>query len=374
MNIIFLCPYATYSHLNWIKSYRTFSTHNILYYSLPGRHWKWRMHGAAITLARQIQHHPEKIDLVVANDMLDMPTFMALTERKLKNIPMVTFFHENQITYPWAPGDKDVSRGRDLHYGFKNITSALTADKVYFNSIFHMNDFLKGADKLLKMMPDFQENQIIDQIKEKSKVLYMGIDFSLKINRPVDRSNGPVILWNHRWEYDKNPEEFFQALFKINEKNIPFKLCVMGKKSNTFPEIFNEAESKLKNNIIQFGKVDSRDKYISWLNKCDIMPITSNHDFFGVSCLEGCVGGAIPLLPKRLAFLEHFPNELRDEIYYDDFNDLVFKLENLLTNWNTFKEKVDYAYYLKKYDWKIIAKNYDQEFYRLITTRNTNVP
>ena len=137
MNIVFLCPYSTYSHINWIESYIDLSRHHVTYYGLPGRNWKWRMHGSAITLATKLLSHPEKIDLVVATDMLDLSVLMALTRSKLQDIPFVTFFHENQITYPWPPGDKDTSSGRDLHYGFKNISSALAADRVYFNSLFH---------------------------------------------------------------------------------------------------------------------------------------------------------------------------------------------------------------------------------------------
>ena len=59
MNITFLCPYSTNSHLNWILDYKRLSKNNISYYSLPGRHWKWRMHGAAITFARKIEKHLE---------------------------------------------------------------------------------------------------------------------------------------------------------------------------------------------------------------------------------------------------------------------------------------------------------------------------
>ena len=30
----------------------------------------------------------------------------------------------------------------------------------------------------------------------------------------------PLILWNHRWEYDKNPTDFFKVLYKMQEKNL----------------------------------------------------------------------------------------------------------------------------------------------------------
>ena len=35
-------------------------------------------------------------------------------------IPIVMYFHENQITYPWSPNDRDIIKERDHHYGFIN--------------------------------------------------------------------------------------------------------------------------------------------------------------------------------------------------------------------------------------------------------------
>ena len=39
----------------------------------------------------------------------------------------------------------------------------------------------------------------------------------------------PLILWNHRWEYDKNPEEFLQALLRLDEQGLDFRLAILGK-------------------------------------------------------------------------------------------------------------------------------------------------
>jgi len=36
------------------------------------------------------------------------------------------------------------------------------------------------------------------------------------------------ILWNARWEHDKNPEQFFEVLFSLDEAGLPFRLAVLG--------------------------------------------------------------------------------------------------------------------------------------------------
>jgi len=103
--------------------------------TLPGRFWKWRMQGGAISLARQAQARPAP-DLLLASDMLNLPLFLALAGERLAGLPVALYFHENQLTYPLQPGEK-----RDLHYGFINAVSALRADAAFFNSAYHQAAF-----------------------------------------------------------------------------------------------------------------------------------------------------------------------------------------------------------------------------------------
>ena len=85
-------------------------------------------------------------------------------------------FHENQLTYPWSPNDQDVKLKRDNHYSFINYTSALAADYLLFNSAYHRNAFIGAIPDFLNQFPDATEVGEVDQIKEKSEVLHLGMD------------------------------------------------------------------------------------------------------------------------------------------------------------------------------------------------------
>ena len=134
MRILLVEPYYTGSHASWAEGYAQHSQHQVDILSLPGRFWKWRMHGGAVTLARKFLASPLIPDLILATDMLDLTTFLALSADRTASLPTAIYFHENQLTYPWSPEDRDLILRRDKHYGFINYTSALAANAVLFNS------------------------------------------------------------------------------------------------------------------------------------------------------------------------------------------------------------------------------------------------
>jgi glycosyltransferase involved in cell wall biosynthesis len=361
MNILVVEPFYTESHKQWLDGLISSSSHYITKLSLPGFHWKWRMHGAAITLARAFQELAILPDLVICTDMLDLSVFMSLLRKELNGIPVALYFHENQLTYPWSPTDEDVSLKRDRHYAFINYTSALTADFVFFNSAYHLRSFLDSLPSFLKAFPDYNNLETIKELKEKSSVLPLGLDlakydrFRQEVRRPV-----PTILWNHRWEYDKNPDAFFSVLFKLKEKGIKFKVIVLGKSYPNTPKIFAAAKEKLSDEIIHWGYVASASEYASLICQADILPVTSNQDFFGISVVEAIYCGAIPLLPNRLAYPEHLKEK---DLFYESDADLLKKLEGLLINYPLDK-KIDVEK-IESYDWKHQILSYDATFSKL---------
>jgi glycosyltransferase involved in cell wall biosynthesis len=327
MNIALIEPFFGGSHKKWCEGLQAHSQHHVVIFSLSAHHWKWRMHAAAITLAEQLFSHELSFDLVVASDFLDVALFKSLLGNK-GDIPIALYFHENQISYPWSPTDPDVSLNRNNTYGFINYTSCLVADQVYFNSNYHLQSFIGALPKFLKQFPDHQNLDTIDLIKNKSEVLPLGMDYSaFDKTKPAsqDKNILPLILWNHRWEYDKNPEGFFHALYELKNSGIKFNLVVLGQQLKKSPPIFSEARELLHNEILHWGFCGHEDDYARWLWKADILPVTSNQDFFGISVIEALYCNTLALLPKRLAYAEHF-NFLDQSYCYDNHDELVEKL------------------------------------------------
>lgn len=355
MQVVLLEPYSMGSHAAWAAGYTAHSHHEVIPLELPGRFWKWRMHGGAVTLARAFLRRDLKPALLLATDMLDLTTFLALTRPHTAAIPAALYFHENQLTFPPPPGTK-----RDLHYGFINYASALAAETLFFNSRFHLEEFFDELPRLLKHFPDYNELDTIDQLRGRASVLEPGVALSrFDAFRPETPRQGPLtILWNHRWEYDKNPAEFFAALQRLAEEDLPFRVIIAGESFRQKPEEFLAARAWLGPRVLHFGYAEDFATYARLLWEADVQVSTARHEFFGLATIEAIYCDCFPILPDRLAYLEYIPAEARELVLYRSFEALVDRLRWAIQNPDTVR-----AFTLRPavahFAWEQMAPRYD---------------
>ncbi|MBW1964990.1 MAG: DUF3524 domain-containing protein [Deltaproteobacteria bacterium] len=370
MKILLIEPYHTGSHAAWASGFAAHSRHFVSTLTLPGRFWKWRMHGAAVTLARQFLAEEYAPDLILTTDMLDLTTFLALTRSRTYNTPTALYFHENQLTYPWSVDDRDLLKGRDVHYGFINYVSAMAADSVLFNSRFHRESFFEELPRLLKHFPDYNELDNVKILRCKSQVLPLGLDLGRfdACNPDLKPDGQPLILWNHRWEYDKNPEEFFQALYILAERGLDFGVIVLGESFRQSPTEFIKARERLGNRICHMGYATDFTDYARWLRQASILPVTSHHDFFGTSIVEAIYLGCAPFLPRRLSYPELIPDELHELCFYKDFDDLVNRLAYAIEN-PYWEHLPSLRKAMAHFDWKEMGGVYDDTVEQLCQGR-----
>ena len=371
MKILLIEPFFSGSHKKWANGFQQHSQHDVEILSLPGHHWKWRMYGGAVSLAEAFKGLNYQPDLILASDMLDLSTFIALARNELQGVPIALYFHENQITYPWSPADQDVLLQRDNHYGFINYTSAMSADYIFYNSQYHLNSFIESLPRFLNQFPDYQELQNIDIIRQKSTVLYLGMNLKTLDRFQVKKENKvPVLLWNHRLEYDKNPEDFYTALCFLKSENIDFQLVILGKSYQKSPAVFTQIKKEFKKELLHFGYAEDMATYAQWLWKADILPVTNKQDFFGGSVVEAIYCNTFPLLPDRLAYPEHIPSGLRDKYIYQGKTDFHSKLKQAILFFNHYTNNHLLSNFVARYDWSILAEHYDQTFQKIIHDNN----
>lgn len=331
LHIILCEPYYDGSHKYWADTLKEYSTHHITIIDLPGRFWKWRLEGSAIHMIKSRERIHEIPDLFLCSSLMDVSLFKSLLPGKFKHIPIILYMHENQLSYPISKDDR-LHSNPDYHYGFINYKSCLASDHILFNSQFHRKQFTDALKELLQRLPDYNYPENADEIYNRSKVLPIPLPFKelTELNSvPSKAPKSPTVLWNHRWSQDKRPDLFIQLCQELIDEGFNFKINFIGdhlkNASGQILEFFNSYNSYIEHK----GYLKSRNEYLSVLQNSDILPVVSEHDFFGISVLEAVISGATPLLPENMVYSEHFAEA--SSFFYKNYSDLKSKLKIYLT-------------------------------------------
>jgi len=291
--------------------------------------------------------------------MTNLPAFLALTRRELGGVPVALYMHENQLTYPSPPGSK-----RDLTYGAIQHLSTLAADRVCFNSDYHLRAWFDEVPRLLKHFPDYTHLETVESARAKSRVLPVGCDLKRydeyegkQENKETRRGvEPPLILWNQRWEFDKDPATMLAALYALADEGTPFRVALAGENFRVQPAEFTEARERLGPRLSHFGFAASEAAYARLLWDADVVLSTAVHEFFGVSVVEAIYCGAAPVLPDRLSYPELIPPEFHMRCLYDDFAGLLTRLRAFLTHP---EPPPGLQRALARFDWSVLGPVYD---------------
>lgn len=307
--ILALNPWHGGSHRAFLEGWMQHSRHDFTVLPLPPTKWKWRMRHAAVTFSRDQTLH-QSYDVLCCTDMLNLAEFRGLCPPEIRQLPAVAYFHENQLTYPTQQADE-----RDLHFAYSNLTTALAADAVWFNSAFHKDEFLSALPPFLRRMPDYSCLDSVADIEARSAIQSPGIDappVPLSGERKPARPTGPIrLVWVSRWEHDKNPELFFTALRELLDGGIEFRVSVLGESFRNSPACFAEARQWLSDRIDHWGFAADRSEYLRILRESHTVVSTAGHEFFGIAVIESVAAGCVPLVPDALAYPETLGSDPR---------------------------------------------------------------
>jgi glycosyltransferase involved in cell wall biosynthesis len=134
-------------------------------------------------------------------------------------------------------------------------------------------------------------------------VLPVGVDLApLSVERPA-AVGLPLIVWNHRWEHDKGPDELAAIVSELDRREVNYRMAMCGEIFVTVPEAFDEVVSMLGDRAIQRGFAD-RSRYERLLLEASVVLSTAHQEFFGIGVVEAIAAGAHPVLPDRLVYPE----------------------------------------------------------------------
>lgn len=355
LSILALEAFYGGSHRDFLDGLARNSAHAFSLLKLRDQFWKWRLRGSALHFLDAMRGM--RPDLILTGSMSAAADLQALMPLALgRRVPLVYYAHETQLDYPLSQGER-----RDRSFGFLNLTSMLASDAVFFNSRTHLQRFLELLPGFLGAMPDALPLWTIAEVQGKAEVQHPGIAWSALRAVPRQRPEGPpIVLWNHRWEHDKNPHEFFQALFRLDDEGIPFRLAVLGENYVEGPPIFAEAKERFGGRILWWGYRESRAEYFQVLRSCDVVVSTARQENFGLSVVEAIAAGCQPILPRRLSYPELIPPAQHEAVLYANHRGLVERLRHALLV--PAAERLDLSLAMARFDWDVRARAFDARF------------
>ena len=368
MNILAIEPYYSGSHKAFLKGLEENSTHNIIPIKLNYKGWKWRMHGDSVTLTQMTNQIQEDIDVLMVSSMTNLPAYLALNNPRFAHTPKIMYMHDNQFTRPIPEGES-----RDMTYCYINYISMLVADKLLFPSQFQLDDLLEALPAFLDSYPGDKHYGTVEEIRAKSVVMHPGLELSHFNDLPDTRKENerPVIVWNQRWQFDRNPTMFFRILNRLNDIDLKFDLILAGDSKGDKPEEFTKAFQRFGDQIRHFGYVDDKEAYSKLLHSGDIVVSTATYEFFCVSIMEAIYCGCHPFVPNTLHYPELIPDTLHkpllhSPVIYEDEDQLFKYMKNLLMGETRPLPKSTLQNINKHLDWNRKIKDYDQLFEEMV--------
>ena len=355
--VLFVEPFYGGSHKAFADGFTAHSRHDITLLALPGGEWRKRMRRGAIELAARLRAIEGSFDLVIATDMLDLSLFLALTRPRLIDVPVLYYLHENQLTYPRLEGTK-----LNSWYGQLNYASALAADAVAFNSEFHRTDFERALRTLEGQPTNWLEPGSVDGIAAKAHVLPVGVDLSRFDTVRVERDRTPLVLWNHRWEFDKEPAMFARAVIRLSQRWDGFNVAVVGDPGDNPDDSLPRLRAVLGSRLVQFGRVDDWEEYARLLWRAKVAVSTARQEFFGISMVEAMYCETIPIAPRRLNYPALVPVAAHQHCLFEDEGEL---LELLFQALSSERDVSSFRQAAGRWDWTFVAPAWDAAIERL---------
>lgn len=357
MKILLLSAYDAKSHQHWRKTLvKQFNQYNWTELTLPARFFNWRIRGNALSWFFQektVLSH--QYDLIFATSMVDLATLKGLFP-SLAETPSLVYFHENQFVYP-----NNQHQPLRIEPQMVTLYNGLAASRLLFNSHYNLATYLSGIEQLLSKMPDCVPNNVISHLAERSEVVPVPIDLPAIQTRKT-YSEPLKLVWNHRWEFDKGPERLYALLVLLTDRNIHFKIHIIGQKFQRSPEVFQTIKKQFHKQIISFGYQSERIDYLNILSQSDLVLSTAVHEFQGLAVLEAVAYGCIPIVPDRLCYSELFEDDFRYQSCMDNHHKEIMSMCDTIEHWHRYLKsgQISKAPDLSMFTWKHLERKYQQ--------------
>ncbi len=295
--ILYLESYGAGSHLRIARLFQRYSRHAVDLIVLDRNHWRWLALAGHRNLEQAIAHlrYPAP-DLVVCSGPAAPERIISSLSRRWVDTPFSIYFHESQWSYPVPASDP-------RPYLVGHLEALEAAHSVWFNSDYHRQDFFASAMSAPSRQVRMLAEKILSDNWHKTETLYPPVSLE---RRPPQRTKTALeIAWAARWEREKRPDVFVDALMACVSRGLRPTIHLLG---SSIRRPISELPPELRILVSDVLGYPCRKRYEQALAASTLWVSTAEHEFFGVAALEAALAGAVPLLPRALAYPETLPS------------------------------------------------------------------
>lgn len=274
------------------------SRHRWTLLKLPPRRIERRLTAAATWFSEQLTRHwVGKVDLLFTSEALNLSDFHRFMPN-LARKPSVVYFHSNQLP--------PVNNREDQSLHLVNLNTAQSANEIWFNSLYHLRDFLTKASALVARHPELSSRNPLPELTRKAELMYPPIDWRCAetIAQGQEIRRGKRLVFVDTRDADvKMLNGAFNVLARRAER---WQFITVGP--------VEELDAEMPRRTIP--EADEKAQMLA-MHECGVMISTK----IGATCdqyaIRGLAAGCFPIWPQTGVYPELLPDSLHPHCLYD---------------------------------------------------------
>ncbi|MBV8780431.1 MAG: DUF3524 domain-containing protein [Phycisphaerae bacterium] len=275
------------------------SKHRWTLLKLPPRRIERRLTAAAHWFAEHLTRHwVGHVDLLFTSEALNLSDLNRLVPT-LSHVPSVVYFHSNQLPPTDAMGQSPL----DLI----NLNSAAAANEIWFNSKFHLAQFMARATSLVSRHPELATRNPLPDLRAKTKIFPPPIDLTA-VHAAMSQNGNTRDSHNILIDLREVDVEFLnEALGILTRRGENFQLLTIGEVrglSEEFPRL-----------NIDDGHDESRQAAAMAIS--GVYVSAHQNMFADYQAIRAVAAGCWPVVPDDGCYAEMLPVSIHDTCMYE---------------------------------------------------------
>ncbi len=353
LDILALEPYYGGVRKQTLELLTKYSRHRWNVYKLPARRLERRLSTAAQWFTQQIQRAPKvHYDVVLVSDAMNLAEFLRLNP-KLHHKASIAYFYCNQLAR---------EAGAEQQARLAVLSTASTATEIWFNSFFHMRDFLGYAAATFDAHQELGGKEPLRALVAKSQLMYPPVEIAPPARDAdlvdAERKSRTVCFDNREGAVSGI---FVEVIREMARRNETVSVHVIGRPLESVPD------------GVPVTNVDARNDsaVVQALRRCELYVSSHPGDQFDPMAMRAMALGCIPILRKAGVSVEFLPAALHSWCLYETTaSELLSRIINLWYLRRPAVARKDLDAIFNRYTPASATKNFDDRLEQVVAQAN----